>query len=1175
MDEEHNREDYRRCQERIEWFEIQDRMRALERNDGFLWSGDEYCIDDDSEDEGRLEGNDGISDAVEKQAEEGEPGAVLSAAAQADLNDDDQSQLHSGESNDSGSVRPSQNPGIKLGTITNAQQPTNAPAADLKFPKGADLTAEEVIRAVVSVLRAMNDRPPHPKFSTTDTIGIDYTYAARFDDQCDLVLPIFLDIVQKDTPAPRAVLVVATATGDREIRITYFNSFEGERKRDLSAIEREAEMLVRTCGWQGEFLGGLEGWREFRKHVTIESAPCVSHSDDGLSGIHTILNAWAYLLGLKLDMKFCLPGPILKERMHMLVRNVVGGGVLISDVIGLLHAMSYIDITEDQALVDRWVGVETTRTIDTDFHEMLGGSIWAAFPTESEAFDTTLGVENPDLDLFDSKQGDDDGRVEVDHGTHSHGYVEKNEIENGNGEGDSEETVRASDQKNINDGRNSQDGGVLVKIDSGKGEQATNEEQKDEQDQLPGLESGEVVYHSTEDDHGKPQPAISRVQPANDTHNSWRNDEDLEKALMASLKDLLLSEAHQMEHARKLSLADVKKSPKGPGKADKKSFRFRLEKALEIDQGDQYREVAAALQSSKQDASFFDGHDKQSMSSDITASGQPSTNIPFWRAEFEQRMLRFPHPEIVKAFPSARTTQSKAMSAVEIMLAMASAYLSSPPQERFLLANSLKHDDDGGHQQPLERSSPLTKVKLVIPLFIYPWTEEHDLDPSTMFCVATWMLNGSIKVDIWSSLDERGLSLEPQDILDRLALTIWRCKTWTGGFFTVEQILKLLHPTWTWNSQPTHIASGLLAVLVAFAYRFDLKITEKIEHLNTEFKEDALELIGLAVSGRMDNCTIDAFLRANSLLVEVHNPFASPQNHLGKQILTMDVRKIEWQDYLRDEEFRLLSCHRDPFAQAEDGKSGKKGVKDAASPQRSDGFGATRDSDFEDPLGDHNYEGDDEVGQSGVDEPLEDEGTTAPLAIEPGNGKDISMIEPDDTTGKAYSRLTGQKTKVTKNTNNSGHQANTHTSARDSVSASDEDLFYDAESERPSRSPDKKTKSSTTASETRIIPSTRNTREAKSEKHPPQHDGARKSTAVDELVPSLAKDIEARNKWHLNTIKAACQASNDDATVVQASTCPPQIPHASQFVDVAIDDGGKSWRGQFSRRQKRKHGRRA
>lgn len=118
----------------------------------------------------------------------------------------------------------------------------------------------------------------------------------------------------KITLIDHIILVIAQLSDSKDVQLTFFDSCEGRQDKDV--IRRAARNVVRNSAWL------LDTWPNFTEE-TWEYPP---QTMDTTCALHTILNAWAFMLGIRLNAD---RSKAFKRDFHqqalMLVNLALGG----------------------------------------------------------------------------------------------------------------------------------------------------------------------------------------------------------------------------------------------------------------------------------------------------------------------------------------------------------------------------------------------------------------------------------------------------------------------------------------------------------------------------------------------------------------------------------------------------------------------------------------------------------------------------------------------------------------------------------------------------------------------------------------------------------------------------------------------------------------------------------
>ena len=205
----------------------------------------------------------------------------------------------------------------------------------------------QVIRAIAALWSSLQNVPP-TKFSIAAQIPPDTTVRS-FGRSEDMIMPIFLPRNTTDSPnkaeGHHVLCVVQHSLVPKESRIHIFNSSPDVVEEET--ITRDATERALGSGWQG--LDGRGGARRLPKKVAVQviQRHPPSQLEPGLSGFHTILNAWAYMLDLEMR-----PGQLgltedssreFLEHGVALINRALQGGLDAGTIRIFLQAYGYVE----------------------------------------------------------------------------------------------------------------------------------------------------------------------------------------------------------------------------------------------------------------------------------------------------------------------------------------------------------------------------------------------------------------------------------------------------------------------------------------------------------------------------------------------------------------------------------------------------------------------------------------------------------------------------------------------------------------------------------------------------------------------------------------------------------------------------------------------------------------
>lgn len=202
------------------------------------------------------------------------------------------------------------------------------------------------------------ESPPHVSLTT------EWQITGQLDD---FKFPKIWDVVElgpKLTESDDIILVIAQLSDWKDVQLTFFDNCDRRQHKDV--IRRAARNVVRNSAWL------LDTWPNFTEEIW-ESLPPTLNST---SGLHTVLNAWAWMLNIRLDVDQSKFFPIeFYEHALTLVGLALGGQLDGWTIRAFLHCYGYA-APEDHATVvmqDILQDTENQKVLRARSHPMNAG----------------------------------------------------------------------------------------------------------------------------------------------------------------------------------------------------------------------------------------------------------------------------------------------------------------------------------------------------------------------------------------------------------------------------------------------------------------------------------------------------------------------------------------------------------------------------------------------------------------------------------------------------------------------------------------------------------------------------------------------------------------------------------------------------------------------------------
>ena len=148
-----------------------------------------------------------------------------------------------------------------------------------------------IIPLVFDPVTTMLDPEAESNYETPPLLSF-ATHWKTTEGKSDFKFPALLDPAE-NRPATflvdHMILAVAQLSGSRDVKLTFFDNCKGKQSKDV--IRRTARNIVRNSAWL------LDTWPNFTEEIW-EYPPLAISSN---SAVHTVLNAWAFMLDIQLS----------------------------------------------------------------------------------------------------------------------------------------------------------------------------------------------------------------------------------------------------------------------------------------------------------------------------------------------------------------------------------------------------------------------------------------------------------------------------------------------------------------------------------------------------------------------------------------------------------------------------------------------------------------------------------------------------------------------------------------------------------------------------------------------------------------------------------------------------------------------------------------------------------